>query len=141
MLRGGCTADGKSILPLVLKKNIKWIDEIFIQISESQLARSLRTEKWKYCIADKDSSGNDKPSSNQFTETNLYDLDADPYELNNLIGISTYDEITTSLRKKIKNKIQKVENITSKIKKAKNVNNPGQMGLNPDSFHRLKKKL
>ena len=86
-------------------------------------------------------NGSDKPSSNQYTETNLYDLNADPYELNNLIGISTYDEITTSLRKKIKNKIQRVEDITSKITKANNINNPGQMGLNPDSFHRLKKKL
>ena len=92
------------------------------------------------CIRDS-SNGSDKPSSKQYTETNLYDLDADPYELNNLIGISTYDEIVTSLRKKIKSKIKKVENITTKITKAKNVNNPGQMGLNPDSFHRLKKKL
>jgi len=133
--------DGKSVLPLVNKTSKKWENEIFIQISESQLARSLRTEKWKYCIADQDSNGSDKPSSNQYTETNLYDLDADPYELNNLIGISTYDEIVYSLRKKIKSKIKKVENITTKITKAKNVNNPGQMGLNPDSFHRLKKKL
>ena len=133
--------DGRSVLPLVNKTSKKWENEIFIQISESQLARSLRTEKWKYCIADQDSNGSDKPSSNQYTETNLYDLDADPYELNNLIGISTYDEIVTSLRKKIKSKIKKVENITTKITKAKNVNNPGQMGLNPDSFHRLKKKL
>ena len=38
-------------------------------------------------------------------------------------------------------KATNVENITTKITKAKNVNNPGQMGLNPDSFHRLKKKL
>jgi hypothetical protein len=45
------------------------------------------------------------------------------------------------LRKKIKSKIKKVENITTKITKAKSVTNPGQMGLNPDSFHRLKKKL
>ena len=30
----------------VLKKNIKWIDEIFIQISESQFGRTLRTKKW-----------------------------------------------------------------------------------------------
>ena len=133
--------DGRSVLPLVNKTSKKWENEIFVQISESQLARSLRTEKWKYCIADHDSNGSDKPSSNHYTETNLYDLDADPYELNNLIGISTYDEIVTSLRKKIKSKIKKVENITIKITKAKNVNNPGQMGLNPDSFHRLKKKL
>ena len=39
-------SDGKSILPLVMKKNNKWIDEIFIQISESQVGRSLRTKKW-----------------------------------------------------------------------------------------------
>ena len=127
--------DGKSIIPLVNKMTKKWENEIFIQISESELARSLRTSKWKYCISDLNSNGSDKPSSDNYTETSLYDLDADPYELN------TYDEILNDLRKKMKRKIKKIENISVKINKGQNIINPGQLGLKPDSFHRLKKKL
>ena len=47
------------------------------------------------------------PHLNNTRKQIYYDLDADPYELNNLIGISTYDEIVNSLRKKIKSKIKK----------------------------------
>jgi arylsulfatase A-like enzyme len=133
--------DGKSIIPLVNKTSMNWENEIFIQISESELARSLRTSKWKYCISDLTSNGNDKPSSDNYTETSLYDLDADPYELNNLIGINAYDEILNDLRKKMKRKIKKIENISIKINKGQNITNPGQLGIKPDSFHRSKKKL
>jgi arylsulfatase A-like enzyme len=133
--------DGKSIIPLVNKTSRNWENEIFIQISESELARSLRTLKWKYCISDLTSNGNDKPSSDNYTETSLYDLDADPYELNNLIGINAYDEILNDLRKKMKRKIKKIENISIKINKGQNITNPGQLGIKPDSFHRSKKKL
>ena len=59
-------SDGKSILPLVMKKNIKWIDEIFIQISESQVGRSLRTKKWKYCVNSPESDPWNEQGSNQY---------------------------------------------------------------------------
>ena len=38
------------------------------------------------------------------------------------------------LRKKLINYIKKHENITSNIKKANKIQNPGQLGLKPGSF-------
>ena len=127
-------SDGKSILPLVMKKNIKWIDEIFIQISESQVGRSLRTKKWKYCVNSPNSDPWNDQGSNNYVEQFLYNLDADPYELNNLIGIKEFDVITKKLRNKIKKYIKKHENINSNVEKANNIVNPGQLGLEPGSF-------
>ena len=127
-------SDGKSILPLVMKKNIKWIDEIFIQISESQVGRSLRTKKWKYCVNSPNSDPWNDQGSNNYVEQFLYNLDADPYELNNLIGIKEFDVITKKLRNKIKKYIKKHENVNSNVEKANNIVNPGQLGLEPGSF-------
>ena len=127
-------SDGKSILPLVMKKNIKWIDEIFIQISESQVGRSLRTKKWKYSVNSPESDPWNDQGSNQYLEQFLYNLDADPYELNNLIGIKEFNTITKKLRDKLTQYINKHENLKTNIKKANNVNNPGQLGLEPGSF-------
>ena len=127
-------SDGKSILPLVMKKNIKWIDEIFIQISESQVGRSLRTKKWKYSVNSPESDPWNEQGSNQYIEQFLYNLDADPYELNNLIGIKEFNSITKKLRDKLTQYINKHENLKTNIKKASNVNNPGQLGLEPGSF-------
>ena len=127
-------SDGKSILPLVMKKNIKWIDEIFIQISESQVGRSLRTKKWKYCVNSPNSDPWNDQGSNNYVEQFLYNLDADPYELNNLIGIKEFDVITKKLRNKIKKYIKKHENVNSNVEKANDIVNPGQLGLEPGSF-------
>ena len=127
-------SDGKSILPLVMKKNIKWIDEIFIQISESQVGRSLRTKKWKYSINSPESDPWNEQGSNKYIEQFLYNLDADPYELNNLIGIKEFNTITKILRAKLSQYINKHENLKTNIKKANNINNPGQLGLEPGSF-------
>ena len=102
-------SDGKSILPLVMKKNIKWIDEIFIQISESQVGRSLRTKKWKYSVNSPESDPWNEQGSNQYIEQFLYNLDADPYELNNLIGIKEFNTITKKLRDKLTQYINKHE--------------------------------
>ena len=127
-------SDGNSILPLVLKKNSKWVDEIFIQISESQVGRSLRTKKWKYCVDSPSSNPWNDKNSKSYVEQYLYNLEADPYELNNLIGIKEFDSVTKILRKKLINYIKKHENITSNIKKANKIQNPGQLGLKPGSF-------
>tara|TARA_B100000989_G_scaffold92287_1_gene66757 strand:+ start:219 stop:1568 length:1350 start_codon:yes stop_codon:yes gene_type:complete len=127
-------SDGNSIIPLTMKKNSKWLDEIFIQISESQLARSLRTKKWKYCINSPSSDPWNDSKSDRYVEQFLYNLESDPYELNNLIGIREFDTITKKLREKISKFIIKHEEIMPNIKKAKVVENPGQLGLDPGSF-------
>ena len=44
--------DGKSIIPLLSLNKENWTKEIFVQISESQVARAIRTKRWKLCIED-----------------------------------------------------------------------------------------
>ena len=117
-----------------MKKNINWKDEIFIQISESQVGRSLRTKKWKYCVDSPNSDPWNDQGSKNYVEQFLYNLDADPYELNNLIGIKEFDTILKVLRKKLIHYITIHEKLKPSIKEAKKINNPGQLGLKPGSF-------
>ena len=37
---------------LLSLNNTNWTKEIFIQISESQVARAIRTKRWKLCVDD-----------------------------------------------------------------------------------------
>jgi hypothetical protein len=39
--------------------------------------------------------------SDNYKEAFLYDLEADPYELNNLIGLQTFKEVSEVLRKRL----------------------------------------
>ena len=114
--------------------NENWTKEIFVQISESQVARAIRTKRWKLCIEDpKADPWNDSYSTN-YQEVNLYDLESDPYELTNLIGINEFQPIIEDLRTKLINLIKHHEKIDVNISKAIAVDNPGQLGLTPGDF-------
>ena len=123
--------DGKSIIPLLKFNDIEWKKQVFVQISESQVARAIRTDRWKYCIEDSDSDPWNTAHSKNYNEQFLYDLHSDPYELNNLIGIKEFNSITEEMSKIISSVIYDVENIEVTIKKANQIENPGQLGLYP----------
>ena len=42
--------DGRSFFPLINRKVSSLQDDVFIQISESQVGRAVRTKRWKYSI-------------------------------------------------------------------------------------------
>ena len=126
--------DGQSIIPLLSLNNIEWKKEVFIQISESQVARAIRSNRWKLCIEDPKSDPWNDPHSSNYEEANFYDLESDPYELNNLIGINEFQSVIEDLRTKLINLVKLHENIDIKIIKSKNRENPGQMGLTPGAF-------
>jgi arylsulfatase A-like enzyme len=76
-------------------------ETMFTQTSESHVGRALRTHRWKYEVAAPDGDGwNDKDASS-YAETFLYDLDADPYELDNKVADPSLAGLRAELREKL----------------------------------------
>jgi arylsulfatase A-like enzyme len=92
---------GRSILPLVRREPVDWPEEVFIQISESQVGRAVRTQRWKYCVDAPGKDGNRDPGSDHYVEQYLYDLHSDPHELTNLIGLESHQEVAEILRQRL----------------------------------------
>lgn len=92
---------GRSILPILRREPVAWPADVFIQISESQVGRALRSRRWKYAISAPDRSGMLDSGAEQYCEEALYDLLADPYELNNLIGYASHTELAQQLRARL----------------------------------------
>ena len=42
---------GRSILPLTRGETEEWPEEVFVQVSEAQVGRAVRTHRWKYGVA------------------------------------------------------------------------------------------
>ena len=73
-----------NILP-VNRKDVPERDCVFVQISESQVGRAVRTKDWKYS-ARALGSGNTKHSALVYYDDFLYDLKNDPDERHNLVN-------------------------------------------------------
>jgi arylsulfatase A-like enzyme len=84
---------GKPLQSIVSDGNNIWPEEVFVQISESQIGRAIRTKKWKYSIAAPKNHSTNNANSNINFEQFLYDLSNDPYEKNNLIHDSVFNKI------------------------------------------------
>ncbi len=95
------TMQGQSILPLLRGGDADWPEEVFVQISESQVGRAIRTRRWKYSVAAPDADAWNDQGAAHYVEQFLYDLEADPHELTNLIGIRTYAEVAADLRARL----------------------------------------
>jgi arylsulfatase A-like enzyme len=78
---------GRSLLPLLNDPAVRkaWPQEAFIQISQSMVARALRTDQWTYCVADPTLTG-EHPYSKNYVEYQMYNLTSDPHQLVNLAG-------------------------------------------------------
>jgi arylsulfatase A-like enzyme len=92
---------GRSIRPLVRGEKAGWPEEVFVQISESQVGRAVRTHRWKYGITAPDKKGWQDPASGHYVEEYLYDLQADPYELTNLLGLESHQEVAAVMRERL----------------------------------------
>ncbi len=92
---------GGSILPLIHGKADDWQNEVFIQISESQVGRTIRSKRWKYAVTAPDKHGWEDAGSDYYVESELYDLLADPEELHNRAGLETHREVCDVLRSRL----------------------------------------
>lgn len=92
---------GRSFLPLAQKRDVNWPEEMFIQISEAEVGRAVRTQRWKYGVTAPDKDGWEDSASERYTESYLYDLLADPYELHNLIRYESHREVRQVMRERL----------------------------------------
>jgi arylsulfatase A-like enzyme len=99
---GGASApkeiQGRSLVPLLRGEKVPWRDSFLIEYFSDKVFprmsnmgyQAVRGERWKY-IHYIDLTGMDE----------LYDLKADPYEMNNLAARSQADETVTQMRAKL----------------------------------------
>jgi choline-sulfatase len=91
---------GRSVLDAV-RGATDWRDDVYVQISESQVGRAVRTHRWKYAVRADSADGWHDDRAATYRETELYDLHADPYELTNLAGHESHREIAGELRARL----------------------------------------
>lgn len=77
-------------------------NQIFAQISESRVGRCIRTDKYLYSVFAPDKNGYEYADSTIYEEDFLYDLEKDPYELNNLVKDTGYKEVRAELAERLK---------------------------------------
>lgn len=97
---------GRSLLPRLRPGSsaAAWRDEVFVQISEHQTGRALRTRRWKYCVTVQGPEAADAcehASWPRYTEDALYDLEHDPCELINLAGLAAHERTAARLRARL----------------------------------------
>ncbi|MDQ1913463.1 sulfatase-like hydrolase/transferase [Paenibacillus sp. GD4] len=92
---------GRSIMPLVRRQSGEWPEEVLVQISESQVGRAIRTDRWKYSVTAPQLHGWSDSASEHYVEDLLYDLESDPYELVNLIGLESYRSVADDLKRRL----------------------------------------
>ncbi len=106
---------GENLLDVVNNVIKERENEVYAQISESRVGRCIRTSRYLYSVYAENINGGEKASSDSYLDDYLYDMEKDPYQLNNLILNNSYDNVKKVLRDKLKNWIKKVENIDVSI--------------------------
>ncbi|MFF6776857.1 sulfatase-like hydrolase/transferase [Streptomyces sp. NPDC012637] len=92
---------------------------VFVQVSEDVIARAVRTDRWKYVVTAPD--GADawcESAADRYRETELYDLAADPYELENLVGLTSHRQVADGLRDALGAWLKEVEGVSPVIEAA-----------------------
>jgi uncharacterized sulfatase len=99
------TMRGRPLQPLVDGTAKDWPKEVFIQISESQVGRAIRTSKWKYSVRAPGGKGARGAGSDRYVEDFLYDLENDPHERNNLVRDPQYAGVRRELAATLKRRM------------------------------------
>lgn len=77
-------------------------DDVFIQVSEDHVGRALRTRRWKYEVIAPDRDGWNDMDAPRYVEAHLFDLEADPHELHNLVTAPQHQALRAQLGERLK---------------------------------------
>ena len=95
-----------------------WREEVFMQISESQVGRAMRTAKGKYSVYAPDKDGGKDADSDWYVEEYLYDLQADPHERNNLVCDAAHVDVRRRLAELLKRRMVQAGETEPRIESA-----------------------
>lgn len=96
---------GRSVLPLLRRETDDWPEEVYVEIHDKQLCRCVRTRRWTYNVR-RTVDGIDPEKGWTFREDSLYDLKADPYQLNNLMGLQSHREVARVMKERLLRRIK-----------------------------------
>ena len=122
---------GRSLMPLLRGGVADWPAEVFVQISEAQVGRAVRTHRWKYGVDAPGEQGRDVAGADLYEEQYLYDLQADPYELNNLVGHESHRETAQVMRERLLRRMEEAGEARPHIKEAEQ-RRSGQRKVSPE---------
>ncbi len=124
---------GKSVMPALRGDPVEGMNEAFIQVSESQIGRAIRTGRWKYAVKAPDEVPRRQPYAPVYEEDCLYDLMADPYELTNLIELESHRPLANHLRERLLFHMKAAGEVVGEIVPAP-VRPSGQRSVLPDEL-------
>lgn len=101
-----------------LENNARIRDNVFIQISESQCGRAVRTERYIYSVRSAAKEGYLMSSSPLYFEDYLYDMEKDPYQQENLIKSAAYASVREELKNILLREMEKAGEKRPTIRKA-----------------------
>ena len=96
------TMQGKALQPLAVGMATDWQDDVFVQISESQVGRAVRTRRWKYSVrAPGRQNRQNGGAAEVYEEDFLYELEADPHERNNLVRDPAFVDVREEMKARL----------------------------------------
>jgi arylsulfatase A-like enzyme len=107
--------DGRSLMPVLRRRDGEWPDDALIMVSVSQVARGLRTHRWKYGVDAPDADPSREGAASRYVEEYLYDLQADPHELTDLVRSPAHAEVRTALRARLIERLREAGDIVPEI--------------------------
>ena len=99
------TMGGNSFMPLLRGDTEGWPDDVFVQISETVVGRAVRTRRWKYSVEAPGKNPKKDAGADKYVEKYLYDLELDPYELQNLVGHKSHRRVADRMRERLINRM------------------------------------
>lgn len=100
---------GENLLDVVEHKNPDRPNEVFAQISESRVGRTIRTPDYLYAVYAPGVNGGMAAGTDVYADDFLYDMTTDPFQLHNLVGDARYDAAKAELRTRLLDWIERAE--------------------------------
>ena len=102
---------GENLLDVVEHKDPDRPNEVFAQISESRVGRCVRTPEWLYSVYAPGVNGGEAAAADTYADDFLYDMKADPWQLNNVVADPAYAGAKAMLREKLLAWIERAEGV------------------------------